>query len=172
MSARTVITIKNKLEIQHGNVISVPGCEPTSSLTGTSLLKNIDCNASIIPLEDALALIPGSRVVRTLIPAGGAGTGKFFELPEGPPPNGNDCDSCPPDFYAILKENARIKEDEEDGLSLEGDICAGFNFSGTVLEQDPQRTARDPDMRPNMKALAASSEPLSIVDRQGRAGEL
>ena len=169
----SVITVKNKLEIKNGNVISVPGCEPISSLTGTSLLKNIECNASIIPLADALALIPGSRIIRTLIPAGQAGTGRFFELPAGPPPNGNDCDNCPPDYYAILRENAHIEEEEE-SLSLDNDVCAGFNFSGCVLDQDKQRTARDPDMRPNSKALSgsSSSDPLEVVDRQGRLGAL
>lgn len=152
------IRIKNKLEVKPGNVISVPGCEPVSSLTGTGLLRQRDCNASIIPLEDALRLIPGSRVVRTLLPRGQASTGIFFELPDGPPPDVNDCDCTLEDYYKILRENATVGDQEQDeALELAGDVCSGFNFSGEVLDKDPLRTARDPNMRPNSNPLGGSS---------------
>ena len=151
----STISVRNKLEILNGNVINVPGCEPVSSLTATGLLRNIDCNASIIPLGDALRVIPGSRIVRVFHPAGQNGTGWFFELPEGPPPHGNDC-KCPrtlEDYYRILKDYARVRGDETESLSLDGDVCAGFNFSGCVREQDPLKRARDPDLRPNSNPL-------------------
>jgi hypothetical protein len=148
------ILIKNKLEIRPGGVISVPGCEPTSSLTSTGLLNNIDCEASIIPLEDALALIPGSRVVRTMVPAGQNGTGRFFELPEGPPPDGNYC-GCPKDWYKILKENARVRDQSEEETQND-DVCSGFDFSGCVTSQASIRTARDPEMRPNSSSLGGN----------------
>lgn len=150
----TEIFIRNKFEIMPGGVIQVPGCEPVSSLTGTALLKNLNCNASIIPVEDVLRLIPGSRIVRTLLPAGQVGTGKFLELPSGPPPNGNVC-PCRNmiDFYKILKDNARVRGSKSDQLHVDGDVCAGFNFSGCVLEQDILRTTRDPKMRPNSTPL-------------------
>lgn len=151
----TRIYIRNKLEIMPGNVIRVPGCEPTSSLTSTGLLNNIDCEASIIPLEDALALIPGSRVIRTMVPAGQNGTGRFFELPDGPPPDGNDC-GCPEDWYKILKENARVRDPDEEETPSD-DVCSGFDFSGCVTNQTSIRTTRDPDMRPNSNPLGSQA---------------
>jgi hypothetical protein len=151
--AKSEIMIKNKLEILNGNVITVPGCEPVSSVTGTSLLRNINCNASVIPVEDVLRLIPGSKIVKVMTPAGQNGTGRFIELPSGPPPNANKCPKiCLTDYYRILKENAKVKK-PSDKLIVDGDVCSGFNFSGCVLEQDVLRTTRDPSMRPNSNPL-------------------
>ena len=149
----SVISVRNKLEIRPSLIISIPGCEPTSSLTGSELLSNLDCNASVIPLADALRLIPGSRIVRVQTLAGHLGTGLFFELPSGPPPDGNDCE-CPRttvDYYKILKDNARAPEEEEEPQPA-GE-CSGFNFSGCVIEADPLHTTRDPDLRPNSEPL-------------------
>lgn len=149
------ILVKNKLEIRNGYVISVPSCEPTSAVTSTGLLRNLDCNASIISVQDALRLIPGSRLVRTFYPSGQNTTGWMFELPSGPPPNGNDCE-CPRtsvDYYRILKENASVAREEDQALSLDGDVCSGFNFSGCVRDYDPRHTTRDPDLRPNNNPL-------------------
>jgi hypothetical protein len=151
--AKSEIMIRNKLEIMNGNVINVPGCEPVSSVTGTSLLRNNNCAASVIPVADVLRLIPGSRIVRVLTPAGQSGTGRFIELPNGPPPNANKCPKvCLTDYYRILKENARVKESSKK-LTIDGDLCSGFNFSGCVLEQDVLKTTRDPKMRPNSNSL-------------------
>lgn len=145
------ILVKNKLEVRASNVLSVPGCEPVSSLTGTALLRDLHCKAAIIPVEDALRLIPGSRLVRTMIPAGNTTTGLFFELPSGPPPNGNECNNCGVDYYKILRENARVPDAEEAQVPAP---CAGFNYTGCVITQDPLRTARDPNLRPNSNPLS------------------
>jgi hypothetical protein len=32
--------------------------------------------------------------------------------------------------------------------------CAGFNYTGCVITQDPLRTARDPNLRPNSNPLS------------------
>lgn len=147
----TLIFIRNKLEIQPGNVIKVPGCEPTSSLTSDTLSRNLKCNASVIPVEDVLELIPGSRIVRVLSPFGQSGTGMFVELPAGPPGTGNNCPAdCLTDWYAILRANARNLEQEDDD---EPGQCAGFNYSGCQFDFDPLAHPRDPDQRPNEKPL-------------------
>jgi hypothetical protein len=148
-----MIEVKNKLEIMPGNVIRVPGCEPVSSLTGTELLKNMDCNASIIPLEDALELIPGSRIIGKFMPAGHVGTGLFFELPSGPPPDGNACGCSVEDYYKILRENAKVRDGDEEPDEL--NECSGFNFSGCQRDQHHLRMTRDPALRPNSNPISA-----------------
>lgn len=92
------IHISNKLEVWLGNVISVPGCEPESGLTSTTLTANRQCNASVVSLRDALIAIPGSTLESLYNPRR-----LFFVLPQGPPPDPN----CPRDgsidYYAILR---------------------------------------------------------------------
>ena len=164
------IVIRNKLEILPGNVLRVPGCEPVSSFTSLSLAANIDCNASVISLKDAVLAIEKvtgerPRIVVVLRPTGLTGTGKFLELPDGPPPQGREC-PCKPaseDWYKILKEAAKPLDfgAREDGIP-EG--CDGFNFSGrrlNVAEDKNQRLesfdevasfhrAPDPRLRPTI----------------------
>jgi hypothetical protein len=118
----------------------------------------------VIPLEDALELIPGSKVVQVMRPSGTTTTGWFFVLPEGPPPDSNRCPrNCFDDYYKILKENARVREPQEDerGLTQDEDVCSGFDFSGCVTTRSPLNIVRDPTLRPN-------GDPLAIVDPQGR----
>lgn len=149
-----MISIANKLEVIPGGVIQVPGCEPVSSLTGTALLRDMHCNASIIPVSDVLRLIPGSKLVWVMRPSGTTSTGWFVQLPEGPPTQGNDCPGhCIADYYAILKANARVLSQEESEEAA--GPCAGFNYSGCVNSRDIFHTTRDPDMRPNSQPLGA-----------------
>jgi hypothetical protein len=152
----TTITVKNKLEIRPGNVISVPGCEPSTSLTSIALSAELlkHCHASIIPVEDVLRLIPGSRIVQVMRPRGapGTGTGIFIELPEGPPHNGNVCPSeCLPDWYAVLRANAHEEPVESVSNPKE---CAGFSINGCVArtpydEVEKMLHPKYPNQRPN-----------------------
>jgi hypothetical protein len=151
----TTITVKNKLEILPGNVISVPGCEPISSLTSTALARNLHCNASVIPVQEVLRLIPGSRIVQVMTPRGqqGTGTGIFVELPEGPPPYGNVCPPCClPDWYAILRAHAYYPNQVEPTPNPKE--CAGFSINGCMArtpydEVEKMLHPRLPDHRPN-----------------------
>lgn len=149
------IEIKNKLEILPGGVIRIPSCEPTSAFSSLSIAANINCDASIISLEDALAAIPGSRIVRVLKPAGVPGTGRYFELPAGPPRDGNGCPpECLTDFYKILKEAATpITFDENYGIPDSLKSCSGLSFTGKVNEKQPFNRAPDPTLRPNTNPL-------------------
>lgn len=90
------IHISNKLEVWLGNVISVPGCEPESGLTSTTLTANRQCNASVVSLRDALIAIPGSSLESLNNPRR-----LFFVLPQGPPPDPNTNEQI--DYYAILR---------------------------------------------------------------------
>lgn len=143
-----VITIKNKLEIKAGQKVQIPGCEPISSLTSLELAREISCPCgSLIDVKDVLRLVPGSKVVRVFDLAGVIGTGYFIELPNGPPPDGNDCpNGCFPDWYKIMKGACAPPVPESPD-------CAGFNFSGCEIEFDPSLHPRDPNKRPNSKPL-------------------
>jgi len=94
------VSIANKLEVKLGNIILVPGCEPISDFTSTSLAVNIDCNSSFVTLRDALEAIPGSTIVRQTNPSR-----LFFVLPIGPPvkPGCQSCQSID-DYYQILRD--------------------------------------------------------------------
>jgi len=125
--------------------IIVPGCEPVSTVSDPILARNMKCNASVIPAKDALALIPGSRLVQVMRPTGTVDSGWFFELPEGPGRKPFDCPGhCVVDYYQILRDNSRnIELETEDGMPQ--GPCTGFDYSGCKREVDPQRRALDPD---------------------------
>lgn len=143
-----VITVKNKLEIKPGNIIQIPGCEPTSDLTSVSLSRNLRCycKSAIIDAKKAQCLIPGSKIVRVMMPLGHLSTGFFLELPEGPPQNSKCPVDCIPDWYAILRAHATIEEPEKPE-------CEGFDYSGCVKDYDVLKVTRDPNMRPNQNPL-------------------
>ena len=80
------IIIQNKLQVLAGNKVLVPGCEPTSAFTSTTLAENRDCTASVVDLADALEAVTGSTVIYMRNPRR-----KFFVLPNGPPPSPDCC---------------------------------------------------------------------------------
>jgi len=145
----SVISIKNKLEVKPDGSISIPGCEPISSLSDPILSRQMSCpNGSLINYKEVLKLIPGSKLVRVTSPLGSVSSGYFIELPSGPPPDGNKCPAdCLPDWYKILKGKGQPKPEVEEIQ------CAGFNFSGCQSEFDPTQHPRDPNLRPNDKPL-------------------
>jgi hypothetical protein len=169
------IEIKNKLEILPGDVIRIPGCEPVTSFTSLALAVNVDCNASIISLQDAIEAIrevagEDPCIVRVHQPAGVPGTGKYLELPSGPPPDPSCPCKRPEDWYRILKDAAQpIDFDAINDDQLEG--CSGFNYSGCRLHTADDQTPRseifnqvfsevanfhkapNPELRPNTKPL-------------------
>ena len=153
------IKIKNKLEILPGNVIRIPGCEPVTSFTSLALAANLDCNASVISLEDAIAAIPDAKIIRVLRPSGVPGTGKFFELPSGPQTDGAECPPTDvPDFYRILKDAATpINFDSEDDDDFIAQCSSGVNFTGKIIDQDQFHRAPNPELRPNTMPLGGIS---------------
>lgn len=131
------INIQNKLEVLAGNKILVPGCEPTSAFTSTTLAENRDCKASVIDLADALEAVPGSTVIYMSNPRR-----KFFVLPNGPPPSPdccrpNPCSCVGEDWYQKLRDVG--EEISVDNLSdcrklnkplSVGEICNAFPLKG------------------------------------------
>lgn len=95
------ISIANRLEILAGNVILVPGCEPTSAFTSTTLDANRNCKSSVISVDEALEAVPGATLEFLRNP-----TKLFFVLPAGPPsqPGCNDCVSTA-DYYQALRDH-------------------------------------------------------------------
>jgi len=123
------LTIKNKLEVIGAGiegVIRVPGCEPTTALSSTALLANVDCPASTVPVRDVLDGIPGSSLVRIL--NFGDVAKYFLILPEGPPPGAECPSTCIPDYYQLIRDIAaqQVTEQEEPG-DLNAD-CQSFSY--------------------------------------------
>ena len=154
-------SVKNKLEILPGNVLRVPGCEPVTSFTSLALAANVDCNASQISLADAVTAIRDEtgiepRIIKVLTPSGVPGTGKFLELPSGPPPDGSRCPSGKvTDFYRILKDNAKpIADITSEADPLAEQCSSNLNLLGCPIEQDQFHRAPDPELRPNTSPLA------------------
>jgi len=117
-----IIEVKNKLEVKPNGYVQIPGCEPISSLTSLELSRNLTCNCVQIKASEVLRLIPGSKIVRMPNPQGNIAVGYFIELPNGPPPFGNDCPAtCYPDWYKILKDNCSPPAEPEEPL------CAGID---------------------------------------------
>jgi len=105
------IVIKNRLLVI-GNKLRVPMFEPLSEQTTNNLSIALQGANTYIDLDVALELIPESKVVITHNAgptAGSFGFDKWFELPSGPPPDGNTCPSnCIRDYYKILQDHARL----------------------------------------------------------------
>lgn len=122
------IEIKNRLQVI-GNQVKVPGFEPLSEQTTNNLSLALIGSNTYIPVEKALELIPGSRVIVSYAAgptSGSFGHDKLFEIPTGPPPNGN---TCPKNYildaYKILQDYARSSI-QSDSRCLE-DECNGVS---------------------------------------------
>lgn len=103
------IQINYQLEVMPGDILYLPGCEPTSAVTSKTLNAMIAqaCPKSTVQLEDALKAIPGSYVkIGTNYNRRGV-MQKWLVLP----PKDASC-PCPTnvDYFAILKS---ISSDEE-----------------------------------------------------------
>jgi len=129
-------TIKNRLRVLRGNKIIVPGCEPISAFTSTTLAANWTCKASVVDLDAALEAIPGSTIIE-FKNTGGYGREIYFVLPSGPPQTPNMCDDpCTgtvEDWYQVLRDIADEEYEEqqqsESETSLE-DLCQSFPLKG------------------------------------------
>jgi len=131
-----IVPIRNKLEVLPGGVIRIPGCEPVSAFSSRRLSEELHCNASVISVEKALEVVPGSTLERWQGPVGIPATGLFFVLPDGPPPSGMKCPCIrTEDWYQVLRDNAEPITPEEDG---DGDFNerVGFYYSQCVTIQD------------------------------------
>lgn len=121
------IQIATRIEVQPGNKVLVPGCEPVSSLTSTTMDENRVCTTTVVDLADALAAIPGSSVQLTMNPRR-----KWFVFPSGPAPDPSKCDegNCQyvPDWYAMLrgigKQTNIVQPDRPT------DVCSAFPLRG------------------------------------------
>lgn len=123
-----MITITFKLPVIPGNLIIVPGTEPSSTLTSTLLeveLRKLGMPIpALISLKDALELIPGSTV--EIFDNGGNQIRKLFVLPPG-------SIECPcvtlEDWYKILRDAARpaTEEETEELVSRGCDILEGYD---------------------------------------------
>jgi len=141
------IIIKNRLQVIR-KYLKVPGNEPLSEQTTRSLSISMIGTNSYIDVYKALELIPGSRLI--LVHNGGPTAGSygqdmFFELPEGPPPNGNQCPACATeDWYKILRDVARSRaaSSEVSCNACERYGCADVNEFDKCLEYQPCQSCR------------------------------
>jgi hypothetical protein len=133
----TRIDIANKLWINEGGKIMVPGCEPVSELTSENLATQLRaCGGSEISARKALELIPGSRIeISTFSPSM-----RYFVLPSGPPPDGNVCPKvCIEDWYALLRGEVEPEPEQPD----EADGCDDPFYFGWCPNPNPNPELRD-----------------------------
>ena len=100
----------NILPGDRGGRILIPGCEPTSVLSSTTIHKNIRdvCNGAFVYANDAVAAIPGSRIefVLNMERAGGS---RVFVLP----PFDLNCPCCDTnDWYEVLRSLAETPDED------------------------------------------------------------
>jgi hypothetical protein len=137
------IEIKNRL-MMIGNKVLVPGQEPLSEQTTNSLSVSMQGSSCFLDVNKALEIIPGSRIVISSLDSGTFGHNKQFELPSGPPPNGNECPrNCFPDWYAVLREVAVTYADQTNGQAS----CETYEGIGQRCEYNDFYDSLDPAKR-------------------------
>ena len=106
------IYLVRKINVLPGNIIIVPGTEPSTTVTSTTLELEIRKagrqSPAIISLKSALELIPGSHV--EILSNYNAPVQKLFVLPEE---NLLSCCVVHPDWYELLREGSREASDDE-----------------------------------------------------------
>jgi len=101
------VNVSLQLEVKPGNKILVPGCEPTSAMSSRTLSaylkKSGRCKNALVPLNAALAAIPGSYVKFANNFNRGGYRQRWFVLPSVTP----QC-PCPQqiDWYEVLRSLA------------------------------------------------------------------
>lgn len=117
----------------------VPGFEPLSEQTTNNLSIALQGANTYIDLDKALELIPGSRVIiahsRGGPTSGSFGHDKWFEIPAGPPPDGNKCPkNHVRDVYKILRDNARVPTSSTNDLEVDCGEYNNFNLNSCADE--------------------------------------
>jgi len=135
------VTIKNKLVVI-GNQVLVPGHEPLSTQTTNNLSIALQGVNSYLPVETALELIPGSKVIKDQLSFGTYGSYKYFELPDGPPPDGSCPNKCLEDWYKILRDAAR----QASSTSPDNPDCDSYDTSS--CDTNDYFADLDPSKRP------------------------
>lgn len=100
------ISIELRLDILPNNQIQIPGCEPISELTSTTLAQRWKCQHTLVHLRDVLALIPEARVEYGSN-WGQQGTRKKWLVL---PPRPLICCQPYPDWYALLRTIGVVDE--------------------------------------------------------------
>lgn len=137
MPTRIDINISLKLEILPNNKLIVPGCEPSSSLSSKTLsawMARGGCGNALVDVNEALAAIPGSKVVLGQNYGRGKILQKWFVLP----PIDTDCPCAQyDDFYDILRCLAKEDLPEETNFDACDVIGMGYCPSPDFDEQPP-----------------------------------
>ena len=119
MPTRSNTTISLQLEVIATDKVVVPGCEPTSALSSTTLssyLAESGCGNALVDLQDALDAIPGSYVKYGINFGRGGFRQAWFVLP----PVDTDCPCAEySDWYEVLRQLAN----EEVPLEENYDAC-------------------------------------------------
>lgn len=130
------IQISHQLEIMPGDILYLPGCEPTSAVTSRTLNAMIAqaCPKSTVQLADALKAIPGSYVKFGTNYNRRGVLQKWLVLPSREA-------SCPcpdnVDYFSILKS---ISHEESETYDYSGcDMASGYNPSPEFLDFVPPK---------------------------------
>jgi hypothetical protein len=130
-------TISLQLEVIANNKILVPGCEPTSALSSTTLssyLAESGCGNALVDLEDALEAIPGSWVKWGANFNKGGYRQKWFVLPAVD----TDCPCAQyEDWYDLLRELANEELPDEESYDACDVIGMGYCPSPDFEDIEP-----------------------------------
>lgn len=133
------IDISLRLQVVGTDKVVVPGCEPTTEVTSTTLSRERAkvCNNVMVDLQDALDAIPSSRVEFGV--NWGPVRQRWFVLPPVP----QDC-RCTPDYYKILRDLPSAEEVQEARLDVCATVGQGFCPSGDFRFGPPADAPRPP----------------------------
>ncbi len=149
------IQVANRLNIlpgDRGGRILIPGCEPTSVLSSTTLHKNLKgiCKAAFVHVNDAMEAIPGARIefISNMERAGGS---RVFVLP----PYDINCPCCDAnDWYEVLRNLADSGEED----CVEAPDPIGFNCS--PMSESDQWRGGSKDCPPNTGSKHLTQGPI------------
>jgi len=123
-------TINRRLNVIRGDRVLVPGCEPTSTLTSTRMMAEMNrlglCQCAIVDLADILEAIPGAYT--EYIPnSGHMGSSKILILP-------SEDQTCPctthEDWYETIRGLCSESATEEEINEILG--CDAFSIDPCV----------------------------------------
>jgi len=148
------VIVQNRLEVVGGRGVVVPGCEPTSAVTSTTLMREQRgiCKNTMVDVAAALLAIPGSTLEFGLNFGGVRQT--WFVLPPSP---FACCQPYAEDWYKILRELPPLPDQVEDRFDNCNTLGMGFCPSGDFEMGIPEPQPGSLPVAPSFGGSSAGS---------------